>query len=213
MGEQIGREGRFAFEYKQTNDDMIRNAIKLAARDALAIAAIAKQGVLTRAVRAMAARDVLARARRNAMMRAALVMAVTVMGVMAVVGGCGTAMWDEVPGRIQEFIAQYWPGSTVSAYDVVDGEYHVTIKDGASLVFDSEYNWLLINGNGVAIPSILIYDEMPHIYTYLLARELTHDLMIAENLPRVIILTFTDIIIEYTKSTSSFRMITNAEAG
>jgi hypothetical protein len=37
--------------------------------------------------------------------------------------------------------------------------------------------------------------------------------MIAENLPRVIILTFTDIIIEYTKSTSSFRMITNAEAG
>jgi hypothetical protein len=195
MGEQIGRGGRFAFEYKQTKDDMIRNAIKLAARDVVAIAAIARQGVLTRA-------------RRNA-----LVMAVIVVGAMAVVGGCGTAMWDEVPGRIQEFIAQYWPGSTVSAYDVVDGEYHVTIKDGASLVFDSEYNWLLINGNGVAIPSILIYDEMPHIYTYLLARELTHDLMIAENLPRVIILTFTDIIIEYTKSTSSFRMITNAEAG
>jgi hypothetical protein len=195
MGEQIGRGGRFAFEYKQTKDDMIRNAIKLAARDVVAIAAIARQGVLTRA-------------RRNA-----LVMAVIVVGAMAVVGGCGTAMWDEVPGRIQEFIAQYWPGSTVSAFDVIDGEHHVTIKDGASLVFDSEYNWLLINGNGVAIPSILIYDEMPHIYTYLLARELTHDLMIAENLPRVIILTFTDIIIEYTKSTSSFRMITNAEAG
>jgi hypothetical protein len=211
MGEQIGRGGRFAFEYKQTKDDMIRNAIKLAARDVLAIAAIARQGVLTMAVRAMAARNVLTRARRNAMTRAALVMAVMVVGAM--VGGCGTAMWDEVPGRIQEFIAQYWPGSTVSAYDVVDGEYHVTIKDGASLVFDSKYNWLLINGNGVAIPSILIYDEMPHIYTYLLARELTHDLMIAENLPRVIILTFTDIIIEYTKSTSSFRMITNAEAG
>ena len=87
----------------------------------------------------------------------------------------------------------------------------MTIKNGATLVFDANYQWTSINGNGVPIPSILIFNEMPRIYQYLEARELTSDLMIAENNPRTIILTFSDFILEYNKETSDIKMITQKQ--
>lgn len=124
---------------------------------------------------------------------------------------CSSTVWDDVPTPIKEFISSYWPGASVSTYDERNGNYYVTIKNGASLVFDSNYQWTSINGNGVPVPSILIFNEMPRVYQYLEARELTSDLMSAENNPRTIILTFTDFILEYNKETSEIKMITQKE--
>ena len=131
--------------------------------------------------------------------------------LLIVLMACSSTVWDDVPSSIQQFISTYWPGATVSRYDERDGQYYVAIKNGATLEFDSSYEWTKINGNGVPIPSILIFNEMPKIYQYLEARELTSELMIAENEPRVIILTFSDFILEYTKETADIRMITQKE--
>lgn len=132
--------------------------------------------------------------------------------VLLILMACSSTVWDDVPTSIKEFISSYWPGASVSDYDERNGNYYVTIKNGATLVFDANYQWTSINGNGVPIPSILIFNEMPRIYQYLEARELTSDLMIAENNPRTIILTFSDFILEYNKETSDIKMITRSRS-
>lgn len=118
---------------------------------------------------------------------------------------CSDTLWDELPSPISTFITTYYPNSGISDYQEKDGNYYVKIKNGASMTFDSEYDWTEINGNGVPIPPIFIFNEMPKIYQYLGARELTSDLMEAKNEPRAIILTFTDFRLEYIKETGDIR--------
>ncbi len=44
----------------------------------------------------------------------------------------------------------------------------MNIKNGATLTFDSENNWINISGNGVTLPEMLLYDQLPGpLYTYL----------------------------------------------
>lgn len=121
---------------------------------------------------------------------------------------CGDTLWDELPSPISTFITTYYPNSGISNYKEKDDNYYVTIKNGASLVFDNNFNWIQINGNGVPIPQIFIFNEMQKIYQYLEARELTSDLMEAKNEPRTILLTFTDFRLEYIKETGDIRTYT-----
>lgn len=118
---------------------------------------------------------------------------------------CSDSLWNELPSPISTFITTYYPNSSISSYDEKTDEYYVTIKNGASLVFNSNYDWIEINGNGVPIPQIFIFNEMPKIFQYLEARELTSDLMEAVNEPRTIILTFTDFRLEYIKETGEIK--------
>lgn len=118
---------------------------------------------------------------------------------------CSDTLWDELPSQISTFITTYYPNSGISKYSDDNGTYHVTIKNGASMSFDSSYEWTSINGNGVPIPKIFIFNEMPKVYQYLEARELTSDLMEALNEPRAIILTFTDFRLEYIKESGDIR--------
>lgn len=84
------------------------------------------------------------------------------------VGACSSSVWDEVPAPITSFIEQYYPGSGVSSYDQSDTDYRVKITNGATLVFDSDYNWISIDGNGVRLPGVLIYNQLPPaLYNYL----------------------------------------------
>ena len=134
------------------------------------------------------------------------------MGALALLIACSNSLWDEMPSAITSFISQYYPGATVSRYEQRDGSYYVTVKDGPSMTFDSDYHWTMIDGNGVPLPPVLIYNEMPRIYAYLEAREEESDLYKAENQPRVILLTFADFRLEYIKENGEIRTYTGSKA-
>lgn len=91
-----------------------------------------------------------------------------VIGII-ILGGCSNNLWDEVPTPITSFIEQYYPGSGVSGVvQTADGGYKVTINNGATLVFDSEYSWISVDGNGVRLPEVLVYNQLPPaLYNYL----------------------------------------------
>ena len=125
---------------------------------------------------------------------------------------CHNSLWDELPSAITSFISQYYPGSTVSRYEQRNDNYYVTVKDGPSITFDSDYHWTKIDGNGEALPPIFIFNEMPKVYEYLEAREEQSDLYKAENLPRVILLTIADFRLEYIKETGEIRTYTGDAA-
>ncbi len=115
---------------------------------------------------------------------------------------CSNSLWDELPAPISTFISSYYPMSGISKYSESDDTYYVTIKNGATLVFDSNYEWKSINGNGVTLPEIFITDKLPEkLVKYLTELELTNSVYAAENEPRTVILTMLDYKIKYIKET------------
>ena len=62
----------------------------------------------------------------------------TIVGLLILLS-CSSSLWDELPGPISEFLSTYYPSSTISSYSEHNGEYYVTVKNGASLTFDSNY--------------------------------------------------------------------------
>lgn len=132
----------------------------------------------------------------------------TLLPAMLMLAGCSSTLWDDVPEEIRTFISTYWPGVTVSDYqESADGSCVATIKRGPALAFDANRRWTRIDGRGVALPPILIYNEMPAVYSYLEAREQTSDLMLAVSDPQSITLTFADFTLLYDKATATIRMV------
>ncbi len=85
------------------------------------------------------------------------------------VGACSDDdAWDELPSAISNFISEYFPGVGVSSYDEVGESYRVQVRNSATLVFDKDYHWTEIDGNGVPLPEVLMYDQLPPaLYNYL----------------------------------------------
>lgn len=98
--------------------------------------------------------------------------------VMIVMGACHDNEWDSVPTLAQRFITQYFPqGEVSSSQTQKDGTVVVQIKNGATLWFDSQGAWIKINGNGVPLPEILLYDQLPSsLYNFLQETEQTSDI-------------------------------------
>lgn len=121
---------------------------------------------------------------------------------------CSNSLWDELPDPISTFISTYYPMSGISEYNEHDGNYYVTIKNGASMIFDSNYTWIEVNGNGVTLPQIFIQDALePKLVQYLLELELTGDVYLARNDPREVILDMLDYKIRYIKETGEISQI------
>lgn len=82
--------------------------------------------------------------------------------------------WDELPTPIAEFVSQYFPEQSVSDYGYNGDYYHVKLKNGAGLSFDSRYKWVTVNGYGETLPAVLLFDQLPPaLYEYIQENEYT----------------------------------------
>jgi hypothetical protein len=118
-------------------------------------------------------------------------------------GACGNdSLWDEMSAPISKFVSTYYPLQGISSYSESDGIYYVTVKNGATITFNSSYQWLSINGNGQPLPNTFIENELePKIIQYLMALELTDQVYAAQNDPREVILSLLNYKIRYVKET------------
>lgn len=84
-------------------------------------------------------------------------------------GACSHAdIWSELPPDISSFIVQYFPNSQLQSYTHNAGSYHVRIDGGPGLTFGASYNWTDIDGYGMPLPQVLLFDQLPpKIYDYL----------------------------------------------
>ena len=121
---------------------------------------------------------------------------------------CSSSLWDDLPEPIATFISTYYPMSGISEYNEHNGIYYVTIKNGATMTFDSNYTWLEINGNGVVLPQLFIQDALePKLVQYLMELELTDEVYAAKNDPREVILDMLDYKIRYIKERGDISQI------
>lgn len=132
----------------------------------------------------------------------------SLIGLLLVMACSNSDLWDEMPEPIARFISTYYPMSGISEYNEHDGVYYVTVKNGASMEFDSSYNWISINGNGDVLPAIFIQDAMePKLLQYLMELELTNQVYAAKNDPREVILDMLNYKIRYIKETGDISQI------
>ncbi|MFG6381757.1 MAG: hypothetical protein K1V87_06590 [Muribaculum sp.] len=133
-----------------------------------------------------------------------------IAGVIAILMlmACSHSLWDSLPGPIGTFISTYYPLSNISSYDENNGTYYVTIKNGATITFDSDYQWTYINGNGEKLPQIFVEDKLePKLVQYLMETESVGEVFAAHNDPREVILDMLDYKIRYIKESGEIMEI------
>ena len=76
--------------------------------------------------------------------------------------------YDELPQKIADFVSRYYPGEGVQSFAEAGGTYHVRIANGPGITFDSSYEWVSINGYGMPMPQVMLFDQLPpKLYGYL----------------------------------------------
>lgn len=86
------------------------------------------------------------------------------------VAGCSNNddLYDEMPKAIETFVAQYYPNSQLASFTHNTNNYRLVLKNGPTMVFDNNYLWLTLNGNGSPLPGNFLFNEMPpEVYSYL----------------------------------------------
>lgn len=94
---------------------------------------------------------------------------VMTLAPLAAVSGCkDNDLWDELPAEVSQFITQYFPNSSIDSFTSSATTYHVRISDGPGLTFNRECRWEAINGYGMPLPKVLLFDQLPPaLYSYL----------------------------------------------
>lgn len=81
---------------------------------------------------------------------------------------CSESVFSELPKKVAMFIEQYYPQATVESYSEENGLRRVDLDKSATFVFNSDDEWVSVNGNGVPIPAEFTLDEFPEtLYDYL----------------------------------------------
>lgn len=134
--------------------------------------------------------------RRNTALLLSLLMGLLLMGA------CSNNVWEELPSRITTFISEYFPEGGVKRYKHNDESSVVQLTNGATLTFDSENSWTEVDGNGVHLPEVFVYDQLPPaLYNYLQGIEAQNDVYCAMRDAYYYKLTMHDTVISYEIST------------
>lgn len=108
-------------------------------------------------------------------------------------------LFKELPGPISKFVSQYWPNPAIASYtEPSPGEYEVVITNGPTLKFDSNYDWTEIDGNGMTLPEVLLFDRLPEkLYDYLSAGSELDNVFSLVRTPRTITVTLLNSTVNY----------------
>lgn len=126
-----------------------------------------------------------------------------VLGMIVVLGACSSDAAEELPSAVSQFTTQYFPGLGVKSYnELSDGGCVVQLSGGPTLRFNSDYKWIDIDGNGVRLPQVLMYDQLPtELYEYLQATEQQSDVFVLKRDKYYYKLTVTDTVLTYDTAT------------
>lgn len=136
-------------------------------------------------------------------MKAKNLIYVLLLSLLIITGACSSTAWDEMPRPVADFTARYFPGQAVKSYDETGNGCRVTIRNGASIDFDKNYLWTVIDGNGNRLPQMLIYDQMPPaLFQYLSETHADRDVYKVERTADTYIVTLADTYLTYDVSTA-----------
>lgn len=115
--------------------------------------------------------------------------------------------YKDLVDPVSSFVSQYWPNPDIESYTHPTADtYLVIIKNGPSITFDSNYKWTEIDGNGMTLPQVLLYDQLPStLYRYLEETENTGAVFKLERTARQYSVTLLDSSLTYNTSTGEIK--------
>lgn len=124
---------------------------------------------------------------------------------MTIFAGCQSDNEPEfLPEEITQFMQFYFAGESFTS-TATDSGYTITVHDGATIKFNTDNQWTDINGNGVPLNDMLIYNILPNpLYGYTQEMEATDGVYRVTRLMSVYTVYFLDSSVSYDASTDSF---------
>lgn len=103
------------------------------------------------------------------MTRLKLYIRALLLAAIAGLASCSNSdLWDELPQKVTDFINQYFPNSELQSVNTGTTGVTVRIDNGPGMSFDTDSEWTDINGYGMPLPQVLLYDQLPEkLYDYL----------------------------------------------
>ena len=95
---------------------------------------------------------------------------ILLLPVIMLVAAChNDSEYNLLPPGAATFITQYWPDPYIESVTKPDkDETQVIVKDGPTITFNSNNEWIEIDGNGMPLPQVLLFDQLPRpLYSYL----------------------------------------------
>ena len=124
--------------------------------------------------------------------------------VMIMMGACGNNAWDELPRSISSFVSEYFPYGEVQSYTEINNGSVVKIKNGATLTFDRNYEWIDVNGNGTVLPQNFLFDKLPStLYDYIESMESVNGVFRVSRSANIINVEFLNSAITYDDDTGT----------
>lgn len=102
-------------------------------------------------------------------MAAHLVAALALSIALFTLTSCNNSeLWEDLPYQVTKFINAYFPNSELQSVSTAGGGYHIRIDNGPGLSFDSDEQWVSVDGYGMPLPQVLLFDQLPPaVYNYL----------------------------------------------
>lgn len=118
--------------------------------------------------------------------------------------------FDALPRSISTFVCQYWPDPDIESYTRPSPDvYVVIIHNGPKLTFGAGYAWTDIDGCGLPLPQVLLYNELPGpLYRYLAETEATGAVFRITRTPRLYTIVLLDGTLTYDPSTHAIHSMT-----
>jgi len=108
---------------------------------------------------------------------------------------------------IATFVSMYWPNADIeSTTTQSDGSTVVIIHNGPEIVFDKSNSWTEIDGNGLPLPSVLLYDQLPSdLYRYIEETDNTQSVFTLKRTPLQYFVQLLDTSLTYDIATGDLR--------
>lgn len=89
--------------------------------------------------------------------------------------GCSSNdLYEDMPREIQSFVSQYYPNSQLESFTSTETTFTVVLKNGSTMVFGADRQWIKVDGNGSVLPQVLLFNDLPPaLYSYLQETENT----------------------------------------
>lgn len=128
--------------------------------------------------------------------------------VLLLIHGCSSNLYDELPSKMASFVTQYFPGTAIDTYTETSDSYYVRIKHGPGITFDSNYNWTEINGYGMTLPQVILFDQLPTaLYRYIQSAEWLDFVFDISRDNNIYMVTLLNSTLRYETATGSIRTI------
>lgn len=129
----------------------------------------------------------------------------SLMAILLSLAACESDKWDDLPQPIANFVSQYYPGAGVKSYNHEENyQYRVEVSTGAVIIFDSEMQWISVDGRGVVLPEVMIYDQTPpELFSFLQATGQQEEVYAMKRDKKFYKLTMHDTVLTYNIQTGA----------